>query len=192
MLHSDGFPPVAYFSRPSPGHPLFVDPYREAVGVGQHEESGTYVGSADEASLHWDRKRLVAEPSQVSLDIGKPLRPASRHVLDHDPLRSLSCNDSRHVSPEARASTAQATSLGVDGSDADVLAGKPAADDVNFGELLWLDVTDVAELRDTWPVVAELLSAELVQFDLVDGAADARALETELKPSDAAETRSDP
>ena len=171
---------------------MFELPYLEAVGVGKHEDAWAVVGCSDVASLKWDWKRRVSLSLELAAHGGKPLVLAVRHVLDHDPLWSLSFNDSRHVRPQARARTLQASSCAGNPSDRDVLAWGPSDDDVDGREAPWVNGGDVVPSGDVRPVPSELLAAEGVDLDLIGDLPDAGPFESTFETSDSGEQGADP
>jgi hypothetical protein len=116
--------------------------------------------------------------------MGKPPLPASRHVLDHDPVWLLIANDSRHVAPEARARTLQAKSRAPDPGDTEIGAGEASAENVAGGHFGGVAGSHVVPPGGVGPVSLELGSGELVRLDLVDGAAESGLFEAQFETAD--------
>jgi hypothetical protein len=96
--------------------------------------------------------------------------------------------DSRELVPEAASSTSEASSLA---RGADVLAGESSADEIDGFEISSTNAADIIEPLRLGPVLRENREAQLVLLDLPDRLANARHLQAQLEPADAAEERAD-
>jgi len=107
MFSNDGFPLVAYSSRPSPGHPLFDVPYGVALGVGQSPNDPDSVSSMWRANMtgtHNDRRRegvarrlqLVANPVEAV----RLKRNETKNVFCQHPPRCDLPHEAQEVGPK--------------------------------------------------------------------------------------------
>ena len=108
-------------------------------------------------------------------------------VFQQQRVRSNFIGKAYHFAPEAGAWAVNAELLAV--AYADVLAGKPPADDVDKGKRS--GCSDVVIARCLRPVFREHTSTERIALDLPDGARTKRTLEAKLEAADAAEEGSD-
>src|SRR6266850_1555495 len=140
----------------------------------------------------WQAIPFTIEPrrGQVSENSAHSPSKQSCHVFHDDDSRLHLKNDPVHFSPRPSAAFAVHSSL-VSGM-ADVLAVKPAADDVNPRKLESLStefvvagtmsttVSDIAESLGVWEVLCKHSSAVVINFDLPDRL-DSRAFKAKVE-----------
>ncbi len=115
-----GVPPCAYRVDRSTELP--------AVTVGHNPDPLPLVRGIDGTSRYTDRPDGVAFRFQASRHDVKPARAESRNVLSEDPTGSQLAHDPQVFEPQAAAGSAEPFTLA---GDADVLAGKPAGDEID-------------------------------------------------------------
>lgn len=154
------------------------------VGVGHHEKPATTVRSSEILSSESEPDRIVPERGKVTEHDVEPAKSEVCDVFHDDEARSKLANDSRELEPKAAARTADANLLA---SLGDVLAGEPAADDIDGAELARPDRANVVESLDVGPVLREDLAAELVALDLPEHGTESGPLEAEFESANARE-----
>jgi len=132
-------------------------------------------------------RRIIPERGQVTEHLGE-VPPAargseSRDVLhEHEP-RSNESNDPSILAPERRTGPAEPRSLS---GEAEILAGEPAADDVDAGEVL-TNGAYVVISNSVWVVSCENASTEFVFLDLPDNVTSGGVLDAKLQAANATE-----
>jgi hypothetical protein len=157
-----------------------------ALGVGSNDpDSIASVVSTDGTSRNNKRPRGVAETFQVSEHIVECQRDDPSNVFANDPIGSCECNDLAHCRPEVAVVLLRFLLPG----DTERLAGKTTTDEIDSSEptqSICVNVADVLEAGDVWPVLAEDGTAELVSLAEGDGA-HSSSFESERNSADAAE-----
>jgi hypothetical protein len=131
---------------------------------------------------------IVAACPKISPHERQPPSGPAGHVLDDDPRRARLAGDAGEVVPQSGAGAVEACSLSGAGH---VLAGEPSAEEIDGGQV-GANGAHVVEALRLGPVGCQDRLAERIRLDLVDGVAEAGALEAELKPADAGEEGADP
>jgi len=168
-------------------------PYRVALSVGysprDQEEPVTTVRGAD--GLRWDTVpfRIVPALGQRPENSGESPRTESWHVLHDDVLGSKIANDPVELPPEARPFPFEPLAFA---GEADVLARKAAAKDVDGGCGLGGYLSDIIEPPDVGPVLCEHLPTKRITLGLPHRVADSCSFEPPFEPADPAEQRSYP
>jgi hypothetical protein len=158
------------------------------VTVGNNEHAGALVESANRACEQRDRKRRIAEPSQLAHGGVNPVAGAAPTVLSDHPARTEFSNDSSTLEEEAASRTAKALSRA---RWAEVLAWEPEANEVDGGEVSFSNEGDIFILNGPGPMLAEHPPAEGIPLDLPDRLTQAGALEPKLQTADPRAERSD-
>lgn len=139
------------------------------------------------------RKRVgtgsVPQQVQVSPHVGQPTPGTAGDVLDDDEARRDLLDDPAELVPESASLTGKTGALA---RRADVLAGEPSAEETDLFDFLPVDSSNILIPLRARPVLSQHLAAEGIALDLPHDLTAEGALETELKPSNAAKKRPDP
>lgn len=163
-----------------------------AVGVASNEAAGTGMGSPNVASVDPNGARSISKQVQVAPHRWQPSPlGASQDILDEDKSRLQFADDAGVLVPEARPIAVETISSAVRRLR-DVLAGKAAADSVNWGEVVAADFADIVVPLDVGPVLGENAAAERIDLHLPGRGEQAGALKAEFEASDAGEQRAKP
>jgi hypothetical protein len=160
----------------------------DAAGVGQEEKPFPPVRSAHVACAEHVPRRIEPERGQVTEHFreGVPIVSGKepRDVLHEHESRSNVSNDPAILTPEARPLAAEPGALSC---EADVLAGKTAADDVDSRESV--DGADVVISNSVGPMLCENFTAPRVPFDLPQHPRARRRFDAKLQSPNAREQR---
>jgi len=99
------------------------------------------------------------------------------NIFNDDEARSKLANDARHFEPKAASITVEASALA---RRADILAGKPSADEVDSFEALGSDCFDLFMAFYLRPMFAQDASTKRVGFDLPHRATEPGPFEAKL------------
>ncbi len=159
-----------------------------ARGVGQYENSLAPVGRAGVGSAHHERPAGVTQRFQPGADPVRAADAQSRAVLSHHPTGSQLGDEALHLVPEDTAGAVKSAALP---GRADILAGKPAADEVGSVDAVRAQALDIEPAhivveRDAGPVPGE--DAAAPEVSLAEGdSLHSRPVQAEAEAADAAE-----
>ena len=164
---------------------------RLLVGVGHDPDPVPAVRSANGGSGNTVPLRIVPDRSERPEHLVQSARAKGCDVFGDDPARARFGDDAVHFPPEAASLSRQS---GAFAGEADVLAGKPAGDDVGpdsgGSESGCGDAVDIAEVRDTGKPRSQ--DGRAIRVDFTEpGDGEAGALEAKLESADAAEQAED-
>lgn len=153
------------------------------------------MGSDDEDSVATVRRADAGSADHVPFahvpEVGKigddPIKPplCERFDVFGDDTRGLNLSDDSSVlTPQSASCTFESVTSS---KDADVLAWEAAADDVDGGKSS--SCADIGEPLSMWPVTSKHAQAERIALHLPDSARTSGTLKAKLKPTDAAEQR---
>ncbi len=161
------------------------------MGVGHEEESlspvwGSHISGAESGPLHRVTTGEEAAENRVQAPPNK-----SWNVLDDDDAGALGSDDVEHVEPEPRSLAGETGPPGV--GCGEVLAGEPAADEVDRGKPIWVsgERLDISIPPGVGPVAGELFAADAVNLALPDDGPKAGTLKPQFEPTDAGEEGTD-
>lgn len=132
--------------------------------VRENENALPFERRTEKFSTHHGRPAGVACSFQVREDLVSGDIFEVRNVLNEDPTGSEFSDDSCVFVPETAPPVESA--LLAPGSDAEVLAGEAAADEIDWLEVVLADAFDVEESWDTGPPFSEDFIAKGVDFYL--------------------------
>lgn len=164
-----------------------VLPSSFATGVGNDPDAVPPVRGAKGACRKAVPLRVIPERGQVPENNPESSRKESCDVLHNDVAGSKFANDSGVLRPKTRPGAGEPCTLPGEG---EILAGEPAADDIDGGEVVGADVAHVGVPFGVGEVVGEDGSAEGVELDLPCGSHPG-PLEPEVEAADAREEGAD-
>jgi len=174
LLPVDGWPALI---------PLFVVASGEPFGVSHEKQSLAFVRRAHVGRAKHLPFRIVPARGQVSEDALEAPNSEGCDVLHEHVARSKLANDSGVFAPQSRPSSADADPLsGVRNVD----TREPSTDQIDRRQRGRADLAHVAIPGDGRPVFREHGAAERIDLHL-PRAAEAGALEAQVKPADAGE-----
>jgi hypothetical protein len=129
-----------------------------AVGVGNSEQSASWMWGTQGARGHHRPLRIEPEAVKVCENSGKPSVEVLRHVLEEYVSGSNSVDGVSHVGPQVRGDVAASCSGGECG------AGVAATDEVGSFNGAPVDAGDVTEVGDVGPVLGEHTAGVVVDL----------------------------
>jgi hypothetical protein len=157
-------------------------------GVGNNPHSVASVRRTNGACRYAVPDSIIPERGQVSENVSEPETKQPCDVFHDDEFWSYFANKTPVFTPQTRSLTVKASAFS---SVAEVLAGEPAADDVNFNSVSGQSVNcEGANVMINWnlgPVFCQNFAWVFFYFAKGDSFAQTRPFKAERKAADAAE-----
>ncbi len=158
------------------------------IGVGNKPEPVSSVRCTNGGSWYAVPLRIKPERGQVSENSLKPPSKECCDVLHDDVAWSKLANKSGVLRPKAAPLALNSRAFSC---NTDVLAGEPAADDINgnsvSGKSVGCEASDIFVLPHLWPMLRQHLAAERINLAECNRLKSARPLKAEREAADAAE-----
>jgi hypothetical protein len=162
--------------RPSGVRPVGVVPSGKdcppppTVGVGNNPNAIPFMGRAKSSNWYAVPLRIIPERGQVSENTVKPSTKQSCDVLQQYELGSKVANEAAYFGPQTRSGAVKSSAFS---GEADVLAGEPAADDIDgnsvSGQSVGCEFSNVMVAGNLGPVLLEDAAGELLDLAKGDG-----------------------
>lgn len=155
--------------------------------MGNNKDAGSTMRRSDMRRRKRDRQRFIAELFQSPAYGINPALGSAGDVLDDNPSGTHFPDNAYKLIPEATSSTSEATSLAC---SRDILAWKPATDEIDWGEFD-ADCSDIIKLLHPGPMFGKYPPTILVLLNLPEYRTKTGPLKPEFEPADPREQRAD-